>query len=70
MKYVLLEMDRLLRPQGYAIVRESKFFVDAIATLAKGMRWDCKTHDTEYKVDTEKVLLCRKKLWYSSTAPL
>ncbi|CAA7406495.1 unnamed protein product [Spirodela intermedia] len=70
MKYVLLEMDRLLRPQGYAIIRESKYLVDAIATIAKGMRWDCRSHDTEYKVDTEKVLLCRKKLWYSSSARL
>ncbi|CAA6669526.1 unnamed protein product [Spirodela intermedia] len=57
-------------PQGYAIIRESKYLVDAIATIAKGMRWDCRSHDTEYKVDTEKVLLCRKKLWYSSSARL
>ncbi|XP_078437604.1 S-adenosyl-L-methionine-dependent methyltransferases superfamily protein [Wolffia australiana] len=69
MKHVLLEMDRLLRPQGHAIVRESKYFVDAVVTLAKGMRWDCNVHDTEYKVENEKVLVCRKKLWYSNSAP-
>ncbi|KAJ6833967.1 putative methyltransferase PMT21 [Iris pallida] len=39
MKYVLLEMDRILRPNGYVIIRESYYFVDAIATIAKGMRW-------------------------------
>ncbi|GKC54787.1 probable methyltransferase PMT21 [Tanacetum coccineum] len=40
MKHVLLEMDRILRPEGYALIRESSYFVDAVATIAKGMRWD------------------------------
>ncbi|XP_030454082.2 probable methyltransferase PMT21 [Syzygium oleosum] len=66
MKYVLLEMDRILRPDGYAIIRESSYFVDGIATLAKGMRWSCRKEDTEYGVEKEKLLICQKKLWYSS----
>ncbi|KAJ4829423.1 putative methyltransferase PMT21 [Turnera subulata] len=66
MKYVLLEMDRILRPTGYAVIRESSYFVDAIATIAKGMRWTCRKEETEYKVDKEKILVCQKKLWYSS----
>lgn len=66
MKYVLLEMDRILRPEGYAIIRESSYFVDGIATLAKGMRWTCRKEDTEYGVEKEKLLICQKKLWYSS----
>ncbi|KAJ9134976.1 hypothetical protein P3X46_032204 [Hevea brasiliensis] len=66
MKYVLLEMDRILRPSGYAIIRESSYFVDAIATIAKGMRWGCRKEDTEYGVEKEKILICQKKLWYSS----
>lgn len=65
MKYVLLEMDRILRPDGYAIIRESSYFVDAIATIAKGMRWNCNKHSTEYNLDKEKVLICQKKLWYA-----
>ncbi|CAL9156692.1 unnamed protein product [Musa hybrid cultivar] len=63
MKYVLLEMDRILRPDGYAIIRESSYFLDAIATIAKGMRWNCNKHSTEYNLDKEKVLICQKKLW-------
>nr|ACJ85558.1 unknown [Medicago truncatula] len=35
MKYVMLEMDRILRPGGHAIIRESSYFADAIATMAK-----------------------------------
>lgn len=66
MKYVLLEMDRILRPTGYAIVRESYYFIDAIATMAMGMRWDCEKHVTEYNVAKEKILICQKRLWYAS----
>nr|XP_043627526.1 probable methyltransferase PMT21 [Erigeron canadensis]XP_043627527.1 probable methyltransferase PMT21 [Erigeron canadensis] len=64
-KHVLLEMDRILRPNGYAIIRESSYYVDAIATLAKGMKWGCRKEATEYDIETEKVLICQKKLWYS-----
>ncbi|XP_031119034.1 probable methyltransferase PMT20 [Ipomoea triloba] len=66
MKYVLLEMDRLLRPSKYAIIQESSFYIDAIATIAKGMRWDCRKEDTENGGEKEKILICQKKLWYSS----
>ncbi|XP_027347132.1 probable methyltransferase PMT20 [Abrus precatorius] len=66
MKYVLLEMDRILRPGGYAIIRESSYFVDAITTIAKGMRWECHKEDTDNGSDKEKILICQKKLWYSS----
>jgi hypothetical protein len=65
MKYVLLEMDRILRPNGYAIIRESSYFVDAVAAIAKGMRWGCRKEDTEYGIEKEKILICQKKLWYS-----
>ena len=66
MKNVLLEMDRILRPWGYAIIRESSYFTNAIATLGKGMRWECRKEDTESGSETQKVLVCQKKLWYSS----
>lgn len=63
MKFVLLEMDRILRPTGYAIIRENAYFLDSVAIIAKGMRWNCDKHDTEHKADKEKVLICQKKLW-------
>ncbi|KAK6934883.1 putative S-adenosyl-L-methionine-dependent methyltransferase [Dillenia turbinata] len=66
MKYVLLEMDRILRPNGFAIIHESSYFIDAVATIAKGMRWSCRKEDTEYAVENEKILICQKKLWYSN----
>ncbi|KAG4938506.1 hypothetical protein AAZX31_16G069500 [Glycine max] len=66
MKYVLLEMDRILRPSGYAIIRESSYFTDAITTIGKGMRWECRKEDTENGSGIQKILVCQKKLWYSS----
>ncbi|MCL7032187.1 hypothetical protein MKW94_022670 [Papaver nudicaule] len=68
MKYVLLEMDRIVRPGGYVIIRESSYFMDAISTIAKAMKWSCREEDTEYAVESEKVLICQKKLWYSSSS--
>ncbi|CAH9137737.1 unnamed protein product [Cuscuta epithymum] len=66
MKYVMLEMDRVLRPNGYALIRESNYYIDYLMTMAEGMRWSCRKADTESTVDKEKVMLCQKKLWYSS----
>jgi hypothetical protein len=63
MKFMLLEMDRILRPTGYAIIRDSTYFLDSAATIAKGMRWSCDKRDTESKADKEKILICQKKLW-------
>ncbi|CAN1178862.1 Probable methyltransferase PMT20 [Linum perenne] len=42
MKHVLLEMDRILRPMGYIMIRESTYYIDAIAAMAKGMEWSCR----------------------------
>ncbi|RLN18483.1 putative methyltransferase PMT21 [Panicum miliaceum] len=63
MKFVLLEMDRILRPTGYAIIRESTYFLDSVAAIAKGMRWSCERRNPENKTDKDKILICQKKLW-------
>ncbi|CAN1761036.1 Probable methyltransferase PMT20, partial [Linum perenne] len=42
MKHVLLEMDRILRPMGYTMIRESTYYIHAIAAMAKGMEWSCR----------------------------
>lgn len=67
-KYMLLEMDRILRPNGHVIIRESVYFVDAVDIIAKGLRWNCQKQDTEYSnTEKEKLLICQKKLWYSKS---
>ncbi|CAN1144662.1 Probable methyltransferase PMT20 [Linum perenne] len=62
MKHVLLEMDKILRPMGYTMIRESTYYIDVIAAMEKGMKWSCKREDTEYGVEKEKILVCQKKL--------
>ncbi|XP_039056506.1 probable methyltransferase PMT21 [Hibiscus syriacus] len=66
MKYMLLEMDRILRPEGYALIRESSYFMDAIGAIAEAVRCNCRKEDTEEGGEKEKILVCRKTLWYSS----
>lgn len=70
MKYTLLEMDRILRPNGYAIIRESSYLADAVSSIAKGMRWSCRKEKAEDNLEKERVLICAKKLWYSSNQNL
>eukprot|EP01018_Ginkgo_biloba_P018085 Gb_15434 [translate_table: standard] len=67
MKYVLLEMDRILRPMGYVIVRDSLHFLDSASKLAAAMRWDCQNKGIENgENDKERLLICQKKFWQSS----
>ncbi|CAN7070807.1 unnamed protein product [Brassica oleracea var. botrytis] len=68
MKYVMLEMDRILRPNAYAIIRESSYFADTIASVAKELRWSCRKEKTESESESEKLLICQKKLWFSSNS--
>ncbi|XXG66706.1 hypothetical protein AAC387_Pa06g0229 [Persea americana] len=63
MKYVLLEMDRILRPNGYAIIYESSYFLDAILNIAKGVRWSCQKNKTEDDSENEMILICQKEFW-------
>eukprot|EP01018_Ginkgo_biloba_P003200 Gb_21032 [translate_table: standard] len=68
MKYILLEMDRILRPTGYVIMRDSPHFVNSAFNLGTGMRWNCWKSETENSQNVrEKLLICRKKFWQSST---
>ncbi|KAG6525519.1 probable methyltransferase PMT21 [Zingiber officinale] len=69
-KYVILEMDRILRPNGYVIIHEPTHFVDVVSTIAKGTRWDCEKHDTAYNTSKEKLLICQKKLWHAKGSQL
>lgn len=67
MKFVLLEMDRILRPEGYIILRDAINFVDSALMLGEAMRWNCKKYPTENaNNESEKLLICQKTFWQSS----
>ncbi|KAH7281048.1 hypothetical protein KP509_36G027200 [Ceratopteris richardii] len=67
MKIVLLEMDRILRPEGYVILRDASYFVHNAQSLGKSMRWKCEKHDVEMPLtENEQLLICQKTFWRSS----
>ncbi|KAJ3699026.1 hypothetical protein LUZ61_002731 [Rhynchospora tenuis] len=68
---LLLEMDRILRPLGYVIIRDRAPIIDYIKKLLKALRWDDWSSEVIPKRDLlssgeEKVMIVRKKLWNGS----
>ncbi|RZC82735.1 hypothetical protein C5167_045520 [Papaver somniferum] len=61
---IMLEMDRIIRPQGFIIIRDEESIISRIKGLASKFLWDAKSHilETEEK-KTEHVLICRKRFW-------
>lgn len=65
---LLIEMDRIMRPQGYAIIRDKAAVINHIKKLLPAVRWDDWSSDVKPKKDAlwsgdERVLIVRKKLW-------
>ncbi|KAL0911006.1 hypothetical protein M5K25_019106 [Dendrobium thyrsiflorum] len=61
---ILLEMDRIIRPQGYIIIRDEDSLVLRIKGIAPKFLWDVSLHMLENEEKKmEPVLICRKKFW-------
>ncbi|KAJ4824219.1 hypothetical protein Tsubulata_013080 [Turnera subulata] len=61
---ILLEMDRILRPEGTVIIRDNVDVLMKVKRLAGGMRWNTKMVDHEDgPLVPEKVLFAVKKYW-------
>ncbi|CAL9127574.1 unnamed protein product [Musa textilis] len=68
---LLIEMDRMLRPLGFVIIRDKVPMINHIKRFLTALRWDHWISDVEPKVDAlsmgeERVLIIRKKLWKGS----
>lgn len=64
MEDILLEMDRILRPEGAVIVRDQVEVLIKVKKLAAGMRWSTKLADHEDgPLVSEKVLYVVKQYW-------
>lgn len=59
---VMLELDRLLRPEGAAIIYDTESTLQTVTAIAKRMRWDARLEGTE----GSKFLVCVKKYWTAS----
>ncbi|CAI9261972.1 unnamed protein product [Lactuca saligna] len=61
---ILLEMDRILRPEGTVIIRDNEREVMKVKRIVSGMRWDTKMVDHEDgPLVPEKILFVVKQYW-------
>ncbi|XP_050229057.1 probable methyltransferase PMT7 [Mercurialis annua] len=61
---IMLEMDRIIRPKGFIIIRDEESVTLRIRELAPSFLWEVESHSLENKEKRlETVLICRKKFW-------
>ncbi|XP_068665111.1 probable methyltransferase PMT3 [Aristolochia californica] len=64
---LLLEMDRLLRPTGFIIIRDKKSVVDFVKKYISQLHWEtvalADSEDSESEEEEEKVFIIQKKMW-------
>ncbi|KAJ4839458.1 putative pectin methyltransferase qua2 [Turnera subulata] len=53
------EVDRLLRPEGWVIIRDTASMVESARSLTTGLKWDARVIEIESNSD-EKLLICQK----------
>ncbi|KAH8516757.1 hypothetical protein H0E87_004926 [Populus deltoides] len=64
---ILLEMDRILRPEGSVIIRDDVDILLTVKAIMDAMQWDGRIADHESSPhEREKILFATKKYW---TAP-
>ncbi|CAL9094716.1 unnamed protein product [Musa textilis] len=61
---LMVEMDRMLRPEGTAVVRDSPEVIDKAAHIARAIRWTVHVHESEPESrGGEKILVATKTFW-------
>lgn len=66
---ILLEMDRILRPEGAVILRDEVDVLVKVKKMIGNMRWDFKMMDHEDgPLVPEKILIAVKQYWGNSTS--
>ncbi|CAL0313305.1 unnamed protein product [Lupinus luteus] len=67
---ILLEMDRILRPEGSAIFREPVELLLKIKSITEAMKWNSKIIDHESgPFNPEKILVADKTYWTGQATP-
>lgn len=57
---MMAELDRILRPEGYAILRENTGNLDLIITVIRQMQWKLLKTSQE---NSEVLLVLQKTMW-------
>lgn len=65
---LLIEMDRMLRPDGFVIIRDKPSIINYIRKFVTALKWDGWLSEVEPRIDAlssseDRVLIARKKLW-------
>lgn len=61
---LMVEMDRMLRPEGTVVVRDSPEVIDKVSRIANTVRWTAAIHDKEPGSNgREKILVATKNFW-------
>ncbi|XP_004306834.1 PREDICTED: probable methyltransferase PMT13 isoform X1 [Fragaria vesca subsp. vesca] len=61
---LLVEMDRILRPEGTVVIRDSPEVIDKIGRIAHNVRWTASIHEKEPESHgREKILVATKNFW-------
>ncbi|KAJ3682173.1 hypothetical protein LUZ60_014746 [Juncus effusus] len=67
--YILLEMDRILRPEGSVIIRDTVDVLTKVQAITSGMRWKSQIMDHESgPFNPEKILVAVKSYWTADSA--
>lgn len=69
--YILLEMDRILRPEGTVIFRDMVEVLVKVQEIASRMKWQVRIIDHETgPFNPEKILLAVKTYWTGEAAEM
>ncbi|KAL3618672.1 putative pectin methyltransferase qua3 [Castilleja foliolosa] len=61
---LMVEIDRILRPEGTVIIRDSPDVIEKIDHISRAIRWTSLVHAKESEShEMEKILVATKKLW-------
>lgn len=69
---LLIEMDRMLRPTGFVIIRDRKPVVEFVKKYLQALHWemvattDPSSSDSDQDGTDDFVLIVQKKLWLTS----
>ncbi|XP_022993804.1 probable methyltransferase PMT9 [Cucurbita maxima] len=72
---LLIDMDRILRPDGFVIIRDVPAVINYLRKYFTALRWDGWLSEVEPRTDAlskveERVLIARKKLWGNEVATI
>ena len=61
---LMVEMDRILRPEGTVVVRDSPHVLEKVNRVAGAVRWTTSIHNPEPESNSEeKILVATKTFW-------